>query len=684
MSTSDVGGTGVSGGVTLSNGTASSGTSGSVVVGSDSSASGSGGAVSVSVGSGDAAGGTLSASAGDSSADDGGAVQIASGSSQTNSGGAMSLAAGQGNTFGGALSIDGGLGSTDLGGAVAIKSGSGAATSSGSLTMATSDAGGTGMSGQVTLSTSGTASGASGIGTSGAVGKGSGSSASGSGGAVSIGTGSGDGADGSLPVSAGDSSADDGGAVQIPDGTNMVNEPPPGQDRSIDDCNTEERFVAQKDLDDTAERSGLDVSFDEVSEADSEASMMALMRYVGCSSRAYGQGPAPPESEDRKPYKHDLVEGDHVIRWKMLGFCYPIQVHGIVFSAGPDVVTIVDCGLASSISKSDIVGTSDEEQCSGNSGRERRKRMDILTLVDEKEIKKWTKISYGKEVELRVASAKPKPDDKSDDQPVLVKNDDMQRYISNQQPLEGKCSLDGSHTHSETGINKSKSQDADELPTKAKRSWFWSRKQIADERKDEPKSKEEGQQKVTLPKTDPPFLVLARLRFLLEQGEEAYPPSGDGETSSRRPLMPPHHLLYANSECIAVWCKTGHWSTLQASIFLHSSTVGNVKQTATLAAFLSAQTVTVPASGFWGWFGGTTTVGLFTAQPYLVPALIGGGMVYVGIPVAMYWKAKGRWSKTEARLNDAFWSSVDCQLIVELIRCWSCVEDPWIDAIVSR
>jgi len=498
--------------------------------------------------------------------------------------------------------------------------------------------------------------------TSGAFGTGNGSLAPGAGGAVSsVGVGSGDGADvdETLSVSAGDFSAD------VSD--DNLDDPPPGPDGS--DCDPE-RLVAPDDLDDTAERSGVDITFDEVSVAGSEASMMALMRYVGCSKRAYGQGPAPPESKQRKPYEHDLVEGDHVIRWKMLGFCYPIQVHGIVFSAGPDFVTIVDCGLASN--KSDIAGTSDEEQCIGNSGRKRRKRMDILTLVDEKEIKKWTKVRYGKEVELRVhASTKPK----SDDQPSIVQNDDMQRYISKQRPPEGVCSLDEAHAH------KSKSQDADELPPKTKRSWFWSRKRIADERKDEPK--DEGQ-KVTLPETDPPVLVLARLRFLLEQGEEAYLPSKDGETSSQRPLMPPHHLLYANSECIAVWCKTGHWSTLQASIFLHSSTVGNAKQTATLAAFLSAQTVTVPASGFWGWFGGTTTVGLFTAQPYLVPALIGGGMVYIGIPVAMHWKAKGRWSETEARLNDAFWSSADCQLFVELIRCWSCVEDPGSGSIVSR
>jgi hypothetical protein len=93
-----------------------------------------------------------------------------------------------------------------------------------------------------------------------------------------------------------------------------------------------------------------------------------------------------------------------------------------------------------------------------------------------------------------------------------------------------------------------------------------------------------------------------------------------------------------------------------------------------MAMFLSSQTVTVPASGFWGWFGGTTTISLFTAQPWLVPALVGGGMVYVGLPMLMLWKAKGRWADTEKRLNDAFWSMYDSDVTVGMIRCWSGLE----------
>jgi hypothetical protein len=196
-----------------------------------------------------------------------------------------------------------------------------------------------------------------------------------------------------------------------------------------------------------------------------------------------------------------------------------------------------------------------------------------------------------------------------------------------------------------------------------------------------PEKSKQKSQMFRLPKADPPVLVLARLRFLLEFGEALFPPpspadaSDDGgEPRRRAPLLPPHHLLYANSECIVVFCKTGRWSTLQATIFLHSSTLGNAKQSVTLAMFLGAQTVTVPATGFWGFFGGTTTISLFAAQPWLIPALVGGGVVYVGLPMVLLLKARGRWGDTEKRLNEAFWSMYNTDVIVEVIRCWSGLE----------
>ncbi len=447
------------------------------------------------------------------------------------------------------------------------------------------------------------------------------------------------------------------------------------------------------------------------SEAQSEASFMVLLRYMGLSSRPYGVKEQPKEQsllktvkeeeESIAAYKHDLQVGDHVIRWKMLGYCYPIQVHGIVFSVRPDCVTIVDCGLSSSYSNEDRLGSSfDEPEKKKKSSKKERRRMNILSLVDAKEIKQWTKIRYGEEVELKVHSSnvtlRSKTKDKNFQNDPGPSDAEIEQSSSAGLELEEECLCDQAKIR--------KSPDKKLSRTSSGGAWLcsWQKKDDAPPAIEKNELKNDEIQSPTvpvedappkhfnnlrLPTADPPILVLARLRFLLEYGEEPFPPSppnDDDNTDnnnymkrskkSRPTLLPPHHLLYANSECIAVFCKTGRWSTLQASIFLHTSTFGNAKQTATMAMFLSSQTVTVPASGFWGWFGGTTTISLFSAQPWLVPALVGGGMVYVGLPMLMLWKAKSRWADTEKRLNDAFWSMYDSDITVGMIRCWSGLE----------
>ena len=464
----------------------------------------------------------------------------------------------------------------------------------------------------------------------------------------------------------------------------------------------------------------------------SEASMKVLMRYMGCSSTPYMAGGPHSKQKNRssenatKPeaeFIHDLREGDHVIRWKILGYCYPIQVHGIVFSVGPDFVTIVDCGWSSSYeSSSDKVGKFKQDE----KKKKVQGRMRILTLADKKEIKKWTKIRYGEEVQLKVHSsnremkqhAKDREKMQQPDSTATSSNQGTSDMGGDDSPSAG-LELDEVEQCVNAKIKTSpgKSPRGRSAVKRSPSSWFsWSvcnddetvlaedtgdageKEQYAKQQHEEesksssPKQCEETgkAQKLRLPKADPPTLVLARLRFLLEYGEGPFPPPSNRDDNSNnatddhnskadakpqhQTLLPPHHLLYANSECIAVFCKTGNWSTLQAAIFLHSTTAGNVKQTATVAMFLSAQTVTVPATGLWGWFGSTTTVSLFSTQPWLVPALVGGGMVYIGLPMLMLRKAKGRWGDTEKRLNEAFWSMYDNDVIVECIRSWSNIE----------
>lgn len=343
-------------------------------------------------------------------------------------------------------------------------------------------------------------------------------------------------------------------------------------------------------------------------------------------------------------FDHGLVEGDHVIRWKMLGYLYPIQIHGIVLSTGPDIVTIVDFGLTS-VKCYDKVGNFDEEaEIKVNKYNKTRRRMNVVTLADEKEIKKWSKVRYGEEVEIKVH-------DKREQEKAAA---------------GGSSQPQGLEMEKDEGRQDDNDDDDQPIQSSSSR-WLCSSRESADSSTKKKKSI------LKLPNSDPSKLVLSRLRFLLEYGEEAFPPPREDQLDQQKnipTLLPPHHLLYANSECIAVWVKTGHWSTLQGSIFLHSSTVGNAKQTATLAMFLSAQTATVPASGLWGWLGGTTTVSLFVAQPWIVPALIGGGVVYIGLPTMLLWKAKGRWSATEKRLNEGFWSTTDNETIVDLVKNW--------------
>lgn len=379
---------------------------------------------------------------------------------------------------------------------------------------------------------------------------------------------------------------------------------------------------------------------------------------------------------------HDLQEGDHIVRWIMLAYCYPVQVHGIVLSVGPELVTIVDCGLTAV--KADKAGIFDEDEKISSRYTKTRRRMNVLTLVDMKEIKKWKKIHYGKEYQLRMQSIKneeglqvshksgaeelhPSPDYESNSTPATGKTqieDDDNLEQSEEPTLKEKqlksfsfwpfCSLRSSHSNLLKQAERSEPQNIISDSTKAT-----SQQQLGNE-----VASSSDRPTFRLPKSDPPALVLARLRFLLEHADR------DDDIT-----LPPHHIFYANSECIAVWIKTGHWSTLQASVFLHSSTVGNIKQTATLAIYLSSQTVTIPAAGIWGFFGGTTTISLFSAQPWIMPALVGGGMVYAGLPTMVLWRAKSRWLETEKNLNVAFWERVDSSVIVSLIQTWSGLKD---------
>jgi len=135
-----------------------------------------------------------------------------------------------------------------------------------------------------------------------------------------------------------------------------------------------------------------------------------------------------------------------------------------------------------------------------------------------------------------------------------------------------------------------------------------------------------------LPKSDPPKLVLARTRFLLEHGEN---------------VLPPYHILNSNSECIAVFCKTGVWSTLQASVFLHSTAIGNAKSSMAV------------------------TLGVAASVPFLAPVVGGIGLAMVGAPYVLLNQSKEKWAAATASLTTAFWAQAPNEVFVECIEHWS-------------
>ena len=138
-----------------------------------------------------------------------------------------------------------------------------------------------------------------------------------------------------------------------------------------------------------------------------------------------------------------------------------------------------------------------------------------------------------------------------------------------------------------------------------------------------------------LPRSDPAILVLARTRFVLEYGED---------------VLPPYHIINSNSECIAVWCKTGRWSTLQASVFLHSTAIGHAKSATAL------------------------TVGIAATQPWLIPAFAVVGAAAVGTPWLFLKVANDKWAEATRSLTEKFWEQAPNEVIVDCIEKWGNIQ----------
>jgi hypothetical protein len=353
-------------------------------------------------------------------------------------------------------------------------------------------------------------------------------------------------------------------------------------------------------------------------------------------------------------YCHDLERGDHVIRWTSI-FIYPFQVHGIVLSAGPNIVTIVDFGLTATKSQREGAKVSFENEkqledmldqedkamiktCEEHRKKHKGKdRVNIITLVDEKEIRQWKKVNYGESLQKQ----------------------QNWRWWKRREEQVGEATMTTTATTTESDASLNTNNENIEIceEKKGEVGCWWNLK--GSPKNGDGNGSNKPSQVPKLPKSDPTFLVLSRVRYILNHPHE----------------LPPHHILFSNSECIAVFCKTGRWSTLQASIFLYSTAAGNLKTAILSSAGVAGATttVTVPASGIAGWFGmtTTTTVSLLSVQPWLIPVLAGYGLIAVGTPIVLAAKAKEKWEHATIRLNDGFWSCADSDVYVEAIKAWS-------------
>jgi len=142
--------------------------------------------------------------------------------------------------------------------------------------------------------------------------------------------------------------------------------------------------------------------------------------------------------------------------------------------------------------------------------------------------------------------------------------------------------------------------------------------------------------KLDLPTADPPKLVLARTRWLLKHGES---------------VLPPYHAFHSNSECIAVFCKTGYWRNIQADVFLHSTAIGNAKTM------------------------GVATMGVAASVPLLAPVIAGLGIGMVAAPWLVLNAAKKQATDITHKMTDQFWAQAEPEVFLECIEHWSKLDE---------
>mmetsp|Transcript_31625 Transcript_31625/g.46671 ORF Transcript_31625/g.46671 Transcript_31625/m.46671 type:complete len:475 (-) Transcript_31625:571-1995(-) len=454
-------------------------------------------------------------------------------------------------------------------------------------------------------------------------------------------------------------------------------------------------------------------------------------------------------------FSHEIEIGDHLIRWTSVAL-WPVQIHAICLESEVDSITLIDFGLTSSKKQQQEGKTCSDRNVmreipnsppqDDNHDRESLlalvekyknemvgpKRIEIVIIRTEKELKRWHKVEYGKklgcgfwkffqkgakdneedaeeESELKASKKDGKVVTWKDEKKLANKENGSQKAFlwalfqsSEKVESDGETTAEISKEYKYPLVENGERPVDNNKPTNDNDRWKWwsksttkissatsrnmlqsqeaievetgnnqiQQRRLAGEEETLCNGEIDGNDNVeklppsplkerSIPKSDPTTIVLARVRYLLSNPD----------------VLPPHNIFHANSECLAVWCKTGRWSTIQASVFLHTTAAGNLKSAISVSAMAASATVTTttPMWGPLGWAGLNTssTVGLLSIHPWLIPVLAGYGAIAVGAPYVLLAKAKKRWDTTTQKLTDGFWEWADPDVYVEAIQSWS-------------
>eukprot|EP00978_Attheya_sp_CCMP212_P012308 scaffold30576_cov52-Attheya_sp.AAC.4 len=314
------------------------------------------------------------------------------------------------------------------------------------------------------------------------------------------------------------------------------------------------------------------------------------------------------KAKDVDRFEHQFEVADHIYRWEMIvcpPVVYPIQIHGIVLSAGRNCLVIADFGLTGYGRKEgDDFNFADDRHQNVILGawrkirpKDENQRLNIVTLTTREEIQKWSKAHYDEARKRKIESVKK-----------------ITGLMSKLNVL--KFDKDSSSKFDKDSSYKSLKPDGDAANSEVTEATAAS--------STTPIEHEE------LPKSDPSDIVLARANYLLEHEH----------------VLPSYHVFFSNSECIAVWCKTGRWSTLQTAVFLASNSFGGAKG-ATLA-----------------------TLGMAAAHVLLVPVVAVGGLIWVSAPMMVLNRSKEKWDEYTMKLTKLFWEWAPPAMYVSAIENW--------------